>query len=338
MPKILRQYDVDLVELFCGDGAVLFSPRLQGRIFCLLGGDLVHRLDRDALEGLGGADALTFVNFGGNSLWPAPEGGDYAFFYPPYGGDWRVQDGIGVAKSTVLSRSAVGLSAEREISLVNRRGRELRLRLRRSLEVFEPPAWLRQAGEAVCYAGEDAFIPLGEYGLDDFLIAPWSLEQFPLSSDCVAFGKTAWPRQAVHFDYYGKPRAALRCGESSFAIDLSDSDKWQLGVSAAGGPSLVGVLDRERGFLAMRFSWREDGLYFNIADNDQPAGPFSASDQMSIFHGGGLGFFELELIGAMRCLRRRLGISVLRSETWLCRGDAAELAAVVRDRFGIVAL
>ena len=51
-----------------------------------------------------------------------------------------------------------------------------------------------------------------------------------------------------------------------------------------------------------------EGTYFNIADNDQPEGTFSASDNYSIFNGGSdQGFFELETIGAAvingNCLR-----------------------------------
>jgi hypothetical protein len=39
--------------------------------------------------------------------------------------------------------------------------------------------------------------------------------------------------------------------------------------------------------------------YFNIADNDQPNGPYSAADNYSIYNSGPeMGAFELETVGA----------------------------------------
>jgi hypothetical protein len=62
----------------------------------------------------------------------------------------------------------------------------------------------------------------------------------------------------------------------------------------------------------------QPGLYFNIADNDQPAGPFSAADVYSIFNGDeSLGFFELETIGSANVVDDRLSGSSLVSRTTL---------------------
>ena len=58
-----------------GDGEVLLSAALQGRIFAALQGELLHRLDAPLAE----HPSESFNNLGGNSLWPAPEGGPFAF-------------------------------------------------------------------------------------------------------------------------------------------------------------------------------------------------------------------------------------------------------------------
>lgn len=332
----ISSFDPDIRELPCGDGTVVFSSQLQSRIFCKLGDVFLHRADTESLAAARTAKSSVFINIGGNSLWPAPEGGKYAFFYPPGSSEWRVQDGIAHTPSTIISEGNGGLTAEKEIELVNRHGAAVTVRHRRSVETLPAdPEAARTGIKAMGYSQEDSFIPLGEYDAESVLLAPWSLEQFPLSSSCVAFGKLQWPRQALNFDYYGMPTAPVAFTSDTFAVELSDSHKWQVGISAAGNARFIGVLDRERGLLFMRFSRVEDGVYFNIADNDQPNGPFAAADQMSIFHGGDLGFFELELIGAMRQRRRLLGISTLRGETWCFAGDAGRLRDMLRIRFGV---
>ena len=86
----LRALDANLQIISSGDGAVIASPALQGRILCTLNGELLHKLDFDLAENPSPTD---FNNLGGNSLWPAPEGGAFAYNYPP-GGEWYVQDDI----------------------------------------------------------------------------------------------------------------------------------------------------------------------------------------------------------------------------------------------------
>ena len=78
----LKKIDPDLVIRPCGAGNLLVSNTLQGRIMAEIGGKLIHRFDADLAER---PDPENFNNLGGNSLWPAPEGGDFAFNYPPEG-------------------------------------------------------------------------------------------------------------------------------------------------------------------------------------------------------------------------------------------------------------
>ena len=86
----LEKIDPQLIHIPCGDGNILVSNTLQGRIMAEIKGTLIHRFEADLAEN---PDPDNFNNLGGNSLWPAPEGGDFAFNYPPEG-DWYVQEGI----------------------------------------------------------------------------------------------------------------------------------------------------------------------------------------------------------------------------------------------------
>ena len=85
----LQKADPGLLRLKSSDGTVMVSNKLQGRIFAEIGGELIHNFVRRLAEH---PDPDNFNNIGGNSLWPAPEGGDFAFNYPPHGG-WMVQPG-----------------------------------------------------------------------------------------------------------------------------------------------------------------------------------------------------------------------------------------------------
>ena len=84
----IRKVDVNVRGLKSTDGTVYLSPGLQGRIFCSIGDTLIHKLD----FAMAADPSDDFNNIGGNSLWPAPEGGPFAFNYPH--GEWTVQDGI----------------------------------------------------------------------------------------------------------------------------------------------------------------------------------------------------------------------------------------------------
>ena len=79
MPNKLRAIDPEVLELACKDGTVFVSNKLQGRIFSEINGTFVHNfVEKLAAD----PDPVNFNNIGGNSLWPAPEGGDFAYNYP----------------------------------------------------------------------------------------------------------------------------------------------------------------------------------------------------------------------------------------------------------------
>ena len=87
MLHALKQIDPQILQLRSADGAVLVSKHLQGRIFAEIEGELIHNF---VPELAAHPSPDEFNNLGGNSLWPAPEGGDFAYNYPT-GGNWTVQ-------------------------------------------------------------------------------------------------------------------------------------------------------------------------------------------------------------------------------------------------------
>jgi hypothetical protein len=333
MLELLRAHDSQLVELNCGRGSVLIPPSLGGRIFCQFDGELIHRLDGSALQN---PSPTEYDNLGGNSLWPAPEGGVFAFNYPPGSDAWMVQDGIAKAVPAISRDGGNCARVEKRIVLTNRKGATVELDYRRVVSVSDSlklPAGY--ALDGMSYRTEDIFEPRGEYSADSVLLAPWSLEQFPGAEGIVAFGKMAVSKDALNFDFYGDPGDRLARRPGHFTFMLGGEARQQIGVRVQCRPQFIGALDIRRSLLILRRTEVRQGVYFNIADNEQPDGPFSTADLYSIFNGGELGFYELETIGAMRVAGGRVSASILPSETLILKGDMAELLRYLSEQGGL---
>ena len=274
-----------------GDGTVYLSGELQGRIFATLDGCILHRLD-GALAA--NPSPTQFNNLGGNSLWPAPEGGPYAFNYPPGGGDWYVQEGINAVPAQPLSD---GFGVEKTIRLVNRQGVEGEMCYRRVVTPMETTLALKYGLKGLVYRSEDSFAT--SRPLEDFLLAAWSLEQFDLTPRAFGFGKLAVPR--LHGEFYGEPSPHIDWAGGCFRFRFGAGERLQVALPETAAPEYIGALVPERNLLIVRRIVDADaGRRIDIADNDQPRGPFAECDAYSIFYGADAGFFELETIAPVR--------------------------------------
>ena len=333
MLSSLRAHDARLVELRCDRGSVLIPPALNGRLFCQLDGELVHRLDVAAMQN---PSPEAYDNLGGNSLWPAPEGGAFAFNYPPDSDAWYVQEGIGKEVASVALDGPNRVLVEKRIFLTNRKGICIDTKYRRVVSISDvPPLISEYALHGMSYETEDAFEPQDKYCADDVLLAPWSLEQFPGAEGIVAFGKTTKNEDALNCDFYGDPGDRIAWQLGGFTFRLGGIDRHRIGVKMNAAPQCIGALDPGRSLLILRKTPFQEGLYFNIADNEQAAGPFSAADLYSIFNGGELGFFELETIGAMQTASGCLSTIILHSQTLILKGTVKELLRYLSEREGI---
>jgi len=228
MLDLLRAHDAQTVELACGRGSVLIPPKLHGRIFCQFENELIHRLDGAALQH---PSPTEYDNLGGNSLWPAPEGGPFAFNYLPGSDAWTVQEGIAKTVPGVRSNGGSCALVEKRIELTNRKGVNLRLGYRRLVSVpDEMPIPKGYDVDGMCYRTEDIFEPMGDYGVDEALLAPWSLEQFPGAEGVVAFGKVAGDGDMLNRDFYGDPGDRIERRPGQFTFRLGGDQRQQIGV------------------------------------------------------------------------------------------------------------
>jgi hypothetical protein len=332
MNEQLKALDSELVELKSADGIVFVSPGLQGRIFCSIDEMMIHQFDAKLATI---PDPIEFNNIGGNSLWPAPEGGKFAFNYPPNGDEWLVQPAINIQCPTIIKQTNASVIIEKNIELLNRKNCRAELLFHREVMVNE----IDLDGydlRGISYSTHDAFSPLDEYMVDKFLLAAWSLEQFPRPEGIITFGKVAGDAtNCINKDFYGDVGARLAFSDNIFTFRLGGVERLQIGINRASQPELIGAYDPTRSLLIIRETPLVEGKYINIADNEQLAGPFSAEDVFSIFNGGALDFWELETIAPMKVEKGLWGGSWLDSRTTMLRGEREQLANYLATEFNI---
>jgi hypothetical protein len=311
------------------DGAkVFFAPELGARVFCELNGMSVHRLD---IENVRKPDK-PFNNYGGNNFWPAPEGGGMGFNYD--GNTWRVQTAINNEPFLIKSSSKNSAVAQKRTILENRKGTHIEVRMQRTFAVDTIADVLRCKNHERCFAYtvEDTIEVLNKVKIEDALLACWTLEQFDASDTTFGFVKVKNPEKAINFDFYEDPREKITYKAGGFIYKTDGLKAGQIGVKTGSKAEFAGFYDLSKNLICIREIVEESkGIYFNIADNAQPDGPYSASDNFSIFNGSKeQGFFEIETIGAAMTEGDFLKRSKLKSRTSFVVFDSvAELKSVI---------
>jgi hypothetical protein len=300
----------------------VFAPDLGARVFCELDGLLLHRLDLENVRD----PNRPFNNFGGNNFWPAPEGGRFGFNYE--GNTWRVQPALNDQPFLMEATTGTSARARKETTLRNRQGLAMDVIMQREFAVVPLPGlvadlWPRAA---FAYTVEDQIEVVSRIKTEDALVACWTLEQFEASEGAVSFARVQQPGEAINFDFYDHPGDRISYGTDGFLYKTDGRSRGQIGIRKGSAPEFIGFYDLQRQLLCIReIVGACEGLYFNIADNDQPRGSFSAADAYSIFNGDEtLGFFELETVGGAQVQDGYLKGSRLRSRTSFARFDQAE--------------
>ncbi len=297
------------------DSRLALYPDLGGRVFAEVGDLSVHRIDLDTVA----HPDRPFNNYGGGNLWPAPEGGIFGFNYR--GNEWFVQPAINNQPFEVKQCDNAGAMIRKQVTLTNRKGTRLEAIIRRRVRLAAPLAGLDigSCRACLCYQTEDTFEVLNTVATEDALIAAWTLDQFEASPQTISFGAVRNPREAINFDYYAHPGRRIAYYDTGFTYQTDGHCRGQIGIRKDSHPAWIGCHDLARNLLCLRVNQGPmNGVYFNMADNDQPQGPYSAADCYSIFNSDSdMKAFELEAIGGARVENGLLKGSVLVSLTLL---------------------
>lgn len=174
------------------DAGVIIALDMEGRLFTVFDGEVLNRVNFDAIEGE--STQKQYLNPGGDGLWPAPEGTSLGYQYST--GVWRVSPGLRAARYLVAQSTNYGATVLSEVDLVNSQGLGVPTIFKRQINVVKG---IRSVDvhvvESITYIGST---PLQRA---DCLLAPWTLCQF----DCGLGCEVVFP-----------------CAQKSFVWDLYD--------------------------------------------------------------------------------------------------------------------
>jgi hypothetical protein len=295
---------------------VVLCPDMGGRIFAEINGISPHRIDLETVKN----PDKPFNNYGGGNVWPAPEGGKFGFNYR--GSEWYVQSAINTQPFAIIEQKPNSAMLRKEMKLTNRLGIVVETAMTRkfSLLVDIPQILKTQPVKcALSYETIDAFEVINRVSVEEALLAAWTLEQFQATDNTISFVCVNNSRSAINFDFYDHPGRRIAYYTQGFTYKTDGQAKGQIGIRQSSHPSMIGFYDLSRNLLCIRQKVNPDtGLFFNIADNDQPQGPYSAADNYSIFNSDpDMAAFELETIGSARVENDMLKGSELISHTTL---------------------
>jgi hypothetical protein len=287
-----------LLEFTDGPAGCVLCPDMGGRVFAEVCGLSVHRID---LECVARPDR-PFNNYGGGNFWPAPEGGKFGFNYR--GNEWYVQACINEQPFEVVSHDDESAVILKRVALVNRVGTAVESIMKRELTLLRslPPILEGSRIEGfLAYQTVDSFEVLNPVTPDQALIGAWTLEQFEASESTVSFCQVENPEQAINYDFYEHPGDRITYLKHGFSYRTDGRRKGQIGIKREAAAPFIGFYDPSRRLLCTRENRSSDLCYFNIADNDQPDGPYSAADNYSIFNSDpDMQAFELETVSGAR--------------------------------------
>ena len=294
--------------------ACALCPDMGGRVFGEVGGCSLHRIDLDTVH----CPDQPFANFGGGNFWPAPEGGKFGLNYRL--NEWYVQPCINAEPFLVGAHNDSAAVLQKQIALVNRAGTKVETRMQRAFRLIPqlPRGLQRYHLEGfLSYQTTDTFTVLNRVPVDAALLASWTLEQYEGTDQTISFCAVIHPEQAINFDFYEHPGERIAYAPQGFTYKTDAQCKGQIGIRQAAGARFIGFYDLSRRLVCLRENRSvAGGLYFNIADNDQPQGPTSAADNYSIFNSDAdMGAFELETIGSAQVEEKKLKGSELISIT-----------------------
>lgn len=194
---------------------------VEGRLFASLDGEILNRVNPEAIAGQNTRDR--YLNPGGDGLWPAPEGTTLGYQYST--GAWRVPPGLRGARFLLTKAKDHSATIAAEVDLINDQGRGIPTLFQRNIRVAAGDGELTvRVVESVVYLGRE---PLRR---SECLLAPWTLCQFDSGPGCeVVFPCSQ--KDAV-WDLYDDPSDAQRAWTAKQCRTRTDgAQRYQIAIA-----------------------------------------------------------------------------------------------------------
>jgi len=265
---------------------VIVSPKYQGKVFTStadgLNGKSLGYLNYDALA----SDEINehMNGYGGeNRFWLGPEGGRFSVYFKP--GTEQVYDNWHTPKPTdtepwnVVSSSRKSITMEKEMEVMNYMGNTLRLKIGRSVKLFEKGAIQSMLGitpgnnvKSVGYATENSITNLNDFRwtqetgtvciwmLDMFNTAPKSLSIIPFNE-----GSEKDLGTIATTDYFGEiPKNRFKVKNGLAFLKTDGNNRNKIGMNATRTKAIAGNYDPDAGRLTIStFDVDPGAVYLN---------------------------------------------------------------------------
>ena len=266
---------------------VLIALDIEGRIFAFMDGEVLNRVNMDAITGFSTKEG--YVNPGGDGLWPAPEGSTMGFEYST--GEWRVPPSLTGARWLPVLQEADHGVFQGEVDLINASGTGLPFILSRDITV-------KRGGNALEVSIIEGIEYIGshDYDREQAIVAPWSLCQFDCGADCVL--KLHKPGQDSIWDLYQWDSSCHRHDKGGTCeVDMVTDFRFQLGMSK--DVEWLEFIDRKRGFSVKRTAEPISAGcdYIDLADRDPVVQYSDARPIRFSAYCDPSGFMEIEAAG-----------------------------------------
>lgn len=261
---------------------VIAGLDLEGRLFTVLDGEVVSRVNAEAIRGQ--STRHKYQNPGGDVLWPAPEGTMFGYEYTT--GSWRVPPSITGARYVVAASTASSAVIEAEIDLINNKGIGMPCLFQRKIELDSGDVRAMHVEESITYLGTRT-LKRGE-----FLIAPWSLSQF----DSGPGAEVIFPHVPGSVrDLYDASDGQRTIQDGLCRTKTDMTQRYQIAISEA--VDHIEYRDPARGRIVHRTAARmASGSYIDIADAPPDTAPSDCGVRFSVYSDMS-GFMEIEAAG-----------------------------------------
>jgi len=192
---------------------------LEGRLFAILNGRVLNKVVPSSI--INRSNKNSFLNPGGDALWPAPEGTLFGYEYST--GRWCVPPSITGAVWEVISNEDDAAVIRAEIDLVNNLQIGIPCEFERNIKIeHQGNTLIQNVTEVIRYIGNKS-LQKGE-----FLLAPWSLCQF----DSGQGGKVIMPQPSTGdiWDMYGSSLQQRGMSEDKYVVNTETDKRFQLGL------------------------------------------------------------------------------------------------------------
>ena len=265
---------------------VIIALDMEGRLFTILDGEVLNRVNLDAV--VGQSTSGQYLNPGGDGLWPAPEGTTLGYEYVT--GAWRVPPGLRSARYLVADKTEDSSTIIAEVDLINNQGFGIPTLFKRQVSIEpEQRAITVNVIESITYIGHR------QLSVTECLLAPWTLCQFDCGPGCeVVF--PCLDKSGV-WDLYAQGKNTEVIFEEGFCRTLTNGlQRYQIAI----GEEIpwIEFHDSRSGMVVQRKagSLPEGQSYIDIRDVSPDISPARKGVRYSVYSDTA-GFMEIEAVG-----------------------------------------